>query len=435
MPLPSEYQKNTAPFSQYLSEETYARWGIERPCHSEHRSKKGDEELPPHSGPRTPLDYQLESIASLNDIAGVRQGALLALPTGGGKTFTALTFALDWLERNSGDVLWLAPMTELISQATWECRRVWWSSPRSYFAEIKDRIPASRDKSNAIVFSTIQSALRREKGHTFKQHENWSLVIVDECHYLARNKFGAISSAIGAQSNFLLGLSATPGRRDPDEFDEFRDIFHDNLVVPSTLGSDPITELRRRSVYADVLVHSLTPTVVGDNDRYLEKRRDGTRAQTLAALSPGRLDAVVKCVCEDLASSSVLVFCRDLEHCEVVASSIHSQGGNVAVVGSSYSSRHNKAEIEKFKRGIRRVLVNAKYLAVGTDIPNAEAVVLTVPFTSPILFEQILGRISRGTAVGGTEKAHLYDFDDHYKRFGGPQGYGRFISSWLNIHR
>lgn len=432
--VPPDYARVTIPFSQTLSEAGYEAWFAGRPRHSA-RGARRRPLLPSHSGPRTPLDYQRESMAALEELGQSQHAGLLALPTGGGKTFTALSFALDWLERNGGDLLWLAPMADLVFQAMWECRRLWWARPRGYHADLRERAPSKcYDDRRQFVFSTLQSALTKS-GDALASHASWGIVVVDECHYLTRNRFGDVSRKLGALSPLLLGLSATPGRRDCTEFEEFRAIFEENIVAPRSLGESPVQKLRERGVYADVNVVRLEPTTVGDNDRYIVRNPAGSRSQTLAALSAGRLDAVVSAVRDELAGKSVLVFCRDLQHSEVVAAALHQNGIDVAVVGSSYSDEHNRVEVEAFRSGERRVLVNAKLVAVGTDLPGADAAILTVPFTSPILFEQILGRISRGEAVGGTARATLLEFDDHYRRFGGPQGYGRYLSEWGNVLR
>ena len=59
------------------------------------------------------------------------------------------------------------------------------------------------------------------------------------------------------------------------------------------------------------------------------------------------------------------------------------------------------------------VLLNKHLLAAGYDCPAVSDVVLASPLRSAILWEQVLGRVSRGPSVGGTEVGRVWELDDH----------------------
>jgi len=71
--------------------------------------------------PRTPYDYQLEAVRALDRLTP-GQGGILALPTGGGKTKTAVWWMLERMARRGGRVRWLAGRAELLDQAAAEVR-------------------------------------------------------------------------------------------------------------------------------------------------------------------------------------------------------------------------------------------------------------------------------------------------------------------------
>ena len=79
-----------------------------------------------------------------------------------------------------------------------------------------------------------------------------------------------------------------------------------------------------------------------------------------------------------------------------------------------------------------RVIVNAKYAALGVDLPKANVAIICTPIGSPI-FEQVIGRSARRPAVGGTKNAKVLDFDNHTRIHGGVKSYARFARFWGNF--
>ena len=200
---------------------------------------------------------------------------------------------------------------------------------------------------------------------------------------------------------------------------------------PPSLAEDPVATLVREGVYASIEYQRLIPTFELDTERVARNRGFGeSRARTFA-LSPGRLDRVLDFISDELSTEDhTLVFCLTLGHCHVVAAGLNAAGVTVGLVGSDFAVRHNQRVLKQFMQGEVRVLVNAKYAAVGVDLPNANVAIICTPIGSPIFFEQVIGRIARGPAVGGTESAKLLDFDNHPHIHGGVKSYARFARFW-----
>jgi DNA repair protein RadD len=95
------------------------------------------------------------------------------------------------------------------------------------------------------------------------------------------------------------------------------------------------------------------------------------------------------------------------------------------------SSTDRDRTIRAFEAGALSVLINKTLLATGYDCPAISNVILTVPIRSAVLFEQMVGRASRGPRVGGNSKATVWYFEDHLKWHGEPASYQRYaLSGW-----
>ena len=428
-----DFRTDTLPHSKRIGVEDLDRW-FERTERFEIDSNRRQPDLSAHHGTKSALPYQQEVIAGAVDLLRNRHSGLVSLPTGAGKTFCAVNICLELLSCNFPTVLWLAPQRVLLDQAINELNRIWWSAPRSFDLNIGKEgvfLHFSHDVlSRQFIVSTLQSALRH-LGDKFLAHCPAGVAVIDECHYLEANRFGSVVSRLKSSGWEVLGLTATPGRSKDTELVDLIRLFDGNLVTPPSLAEDPVATLVREGVYASIEYQRLVPTFELDTERVARNRGFGeSRARTFA-LSPGRLDRVLDFISDELSTEDhTLVFCLTLGHCHVVAAGLNAAGVTVGLVGSDFSVRHNQRVLKQFMQGEVRVLVNAKYAAVGVDLPNANVAIICTPIGSPIFFEQVIGRIARGPAVGGTKSAKLLDFDNHPHIHGGVKSYARFARFW-----
>jgi DNA repair protein RadD len=380
--------------------------------------------LPQHSGPREPLDFQEEIIAEVSRRMTSESRFLMTLPTGAGKTYTATRLLLGQLAAGTiRSFLWLAPQKILVAQARGELAREWWFTSQAnslLLSEWDEESSPSETEGCLAAFATIQSGDVDPEAY-------WQpdAVVVDEAHHLQSNTWGAWVERIGKSAKLLLGLTATPGRCIESECAGLSSIFHDNLVYPGILGGTPIAELMARGVYSEIDTVRLSPSYLTVDDR----ARRSSLSPSVAALIPGRLDAIVEAVVAR-PEDSVLVFCNSIAHSHVVAAALHAAGVSVEVVSSDVPTAVNAKFIQQFRGGAVQCLVNAKYLTTGVDMPTATAAILAVPIGSPIVYEQIVGRISRGETMDGTPAATVLEFDDHNAKHGGVMGYARFAEHW-----
>jgi superfamily II DNA or RNA helicase len=311
-----------------------------------------------------------------------------------------------------------------VEQALEELRRVWWEAARSFSLRIVtslDQTFEAGPREVTFIGTTIQSVLDARP----RSDVDW--MVVDEAHYLEENEFGASVSRLCGDGTRLLGLSATPGRGREDELAWQMDLFRNALVTPPELGSDPVSALVKKGVYAEVEHDRLENRDLSDLERTAAV---GSTRAVDAACSAGRLEAVLEYVTKLNATDRSIVFGYSMAHCEVLAATLHRSGVQVEVVGSRKPESHNQEAIDRFRDGRLTCLVNVKYVATGADFPAANVAILTIPVGSPIQFEQVVGRVTRGPAVGGTFRARVADFDNHFRLHSGLQSYARYSRNW-----
>ena len=368
--------------------------------------------------------YQKELVAALEEVCGLPQGenvGLLALPTGAGKTRTAAVALLRILTSGRARiVLWLAPSRELLEQAAETLESVW-HADRS--AEDLDLVRADllaefpRIVGRGVVFATPHMIAARLKGGLVPDAD---IVVFDEAHHVEAPVFRRALECVRRRgTTAVIGLSATPGRVTAEETERLVDFFGGRLLTSEQLGREPIAALQSRGVLARIAFKSV-PRERGERPEGAER---STRDLTWDV---GRFRAVVR-LAEALAKKArVLVFTGSVDHARLLAAALRCRGTRAAAVSSRDSREARRGRLRAFERGELSVIVNKQLLATGYDCPSIRHVILATRIGSPILFEQIVGRASRGPLVGGHARSTVWQCDDHLAVHGLPQSYYRY---------
>ena len=176
--------------------------------------------------PEYPLySYQSEIAQKALQMIGNEKDtrAIIHLPTGSGKTRTAMNIACMHLRQNPiGLVVWLADTQELCSQASAEFGIAWrYLGDRSlknycYYADTDISLGGVDEGFLVAGLQKLNAARRSDRKLLFDLvAKNASLVIFDEAHKAIASTYSEISSELAdnvTQDSFLLGLTATPGR-------------------------------------------------------------------------------------------------------------------------------------------------------------------------------------------------------------------------------
>jgi len=130
-----------------------------------------------------------------------------------------------------------------------------------------------------------------------------------------------------------------------------------------------------------------------------------------------------------LSDGSVLCFASSVMSSRALAASLVVAGRTARSIDATSERSSRSQAIDDFRTGRLQFLINYGVLATGFDAPKVSILVLARPTTSPILFEQMLGRGLRGPLNGGTEFCTVIYFEDDFTGFGEvkPLSYARFL--------
>jgi DNA repair protein RadD len=381
-------------------------------------------------------------------ILGNAPSALLQLPTGAGKTKTAVEFLIDYLRildtssTNRRKVIWVSHSSELCQQSKdsfvscWKYRGDREINIVEFFGKSKiDDLIKKDVSSDSIVFASFQKMHSQLKKNTVQFDsffEDTAFIVIDEAHISTAPTYLDVLEKLQSYSNNvkLLGLTATPGRskvvQDNDESKFLAEIYSRNLVtLRDSKGhplDNPIAYLQNLKYLAKLDFKSLEVT---------SKAVKG-QENDLLLINGERNLAIVLETRELLnTSSKVMLFAGSVQHARFLNSAFQYLNISSAVIDSDMSRSIRSGLLEEFKNGDLELMINYGVLSTGVDIPKLEAVVIARPITSIVLFSQIIGRALRGINNGGREKNTILSLQDNV--IGSPDFiYKYWKENWFN---
>lgn len=385
-----------------------------------------------------------------------RRGGLLVLPTGGGKTFTAVRFLSEWPLSEGYKVLWLAHTHHLLEQA-FETFGPATFSPGARVEVSKIREP--REKLDVRVVSgmpghakvhsispdddvvigslqTIAAAHRddHESLFAFLRAAGQKLFVVfDEAHHAPAPSYARFVNALCEQVPGLpvLGLTATPVYENKLRRGWLARLFPQGIIYQTTANALMAAKVLARPIPSEVRTHIDGPVDERKLARWSESFADlPSDIVSKLAESQARNDVIVKHYVDNREKfGKTLIFADRWAQCEYLARSLQAHGVRADVVYSKVDAAEatveqrnrrtaddNTKAIRAFKNNEIDVLVNVRMLTEGTDVPDIQTVFLTRQTTSRVLLTQMVGRALRGPASGGTAQAHVVSFIDEWKQ-------------------
>ncbi len=353
------------------------------------------------------FDYQQDLADEVQGVVTHRSAALLSLPTGGGKTRTGVVSVLTAMA--SGEcsrVAWLAPSVELLDQAIGAFRLVWKDYGSAPDISLSRRL--TRRGENRIWLTTPQAVYALMSRS--RSLGEWDVVLFDEAHQLgARTYKEAVRALMGGARTALVGLSATPGRTSPEETSELVELFGGHLLRSRRLGANPVAELQRRGVLAQLRFRRFSERDIG-------KEHEAERL-AIAAKAAQELHR---------RGRHVLVFSASVAGAYLLQDILNGIQVPAQAVEAGQSITERTTAIDSFAARETAVLINQRLLATGYDCPAVTDVFLLAEIGSAILFEQMVGRAARGPRTGGSRSATVWEFDDHLSLHGLPSSYYRY---------
>jgi len=391
---------------------------------------------------------------------------LIHMPTGAGKTKTAMELASDYLRcksvlggfDSSGYVLWLAHSKELNDQAletftnTWRLRgdynidmfRIYGDHeyPEEILHSERAFVFVGFQKFNAMINSKNSLQIKIKN----RILEKVKLVIVDEAHKSLASTYGLAINLLTQSTGGtqLVGLTATPGRSssqdDPDNnhlayfFNSTKIGLADDFGVPI---SDPIGFLQERGVLAKIereeLITDVQLKLTEKEIKDLKIFGDEKLKKILGDLSknPARNKLIIDKVNLSVQNGeSVLIFACNVEHCIILQTLLKAVGIDSGTILSTTTKTDREESIKKFKKNELKVLINYGVLTTGFDAPNLNTLIIARPTTSIVLYSQMVGRALRGVMNGGHELNKLIDLRDNFNLGNESEMFGFYDEIW-----
>jgi superfamily II DNA or RNA helicase len=206
---------------------------------------------------------------------------------------------------------------------------------------------------------------------------------VDECHHIGAFSFDAILKQV--QAKYVLGLTATPIRRDgqqPIIFMQCGPIRHTATKsenAPNDLEVLPISSHSRIELPQDIGIQDVFRHLANDVDR-----TEKIVAETLNAFNLGR---------------KVLVLTERTEHLDVISNALAERVAAYFVLHGRMSKKQRATTISELEAlppdEPRILLATGKLVGEGFDHPPLDTLVLAMPVSWKGTLQQYAGRLHR----------------------------------------
>lgn len=370
---------------------------------------------------------------------------LLHMPTGSGKTTTAVESIVDFWRvkgKRSGFIVWFAHSKELCDQAYDTFKNVWQAKgdyPLKMFKVFGEAAPNIKDVENGIFFIGFQkfhSMVSRNDFLAIKLRDYTRLIIVDEAHKSIAYTYKKSIDYLLFKDTRLMGLTATPGRSEDDDGSSTQHLssFYDNrkITICDELGNEMydavkylqdneyLAKLKRIEVNSELIFSEEEKKKIFSNISESNYNLPSDIIKKLA-VDHIRNSKIISEIEKAVISRSdpTLVFSTSISHAVIMKILLQQKGIISECVLGNTPARLRSQYIKDFKSNKLPVLINYGVLTTGFDAPNIRTLVISRPTTSVVLYSQMLGRGLRGPKMGGISNENtLVDIIDNYGSFG-----------------
>ena len=391
--------------------------------------------------PKTPYSFQEEAYKALNKFyaGSENKSGLLILPTGAGKTFTAVSWILRHVVNNKQKVIWIAHRHELLEQVKNEIGKLTYSNilPNRKNDKISVHLISGYhdraiqiDKDDEFIIASVQTLNRNldRLYDRYLRHNEQIFFVIDEAHHATASTYRALINKItqSCPKVNILGLTATPYRTAEKEKSYLSKIFD-----PKPIYKKDLRDLIINGILAEPKFVPVETEINFTKDDFTSKEiellqsnfdlPEQIKQKIVQRKDRDRL--IVKHYLENKEKyKKTLVFALDQEHALQLDALFKEYGiksdfiisGTHNFIGINIDKEYNKKAIKEYKDNRLDLLVNVNILTEGTDLPKTQTVFLTRPTKSKTLMTQMVGRALRGTKAGGTKDAYIVSFIDNW---------------------
>ncbi|MBD5656794.1 MAG: DEAD/DEAH box helicase [Candidatus Eremiobacteraeota bacterium] len=396
------------------------------------------------------FDWQRAAVERWTHGASPFRGTL-EIFTGGGKSLVALACAAEAAKRvaeSQGDFrLLIVVPTKALSEQWIETIANYTTLPRTNIGAVSTRDAATVFEMFVAAVVVINTAAKLARSGELRLSDD-TMLIVDECHRAGAPSF---KNAMDLGKTFRLGLSATPEREELG--DDGEPLLFDEQIVAKKLGrvvySFGLGDARSAGRLPDYEIHHHGITLLPDerkkyNDQSGEvddlSRRlratgvDSGRARAVlnkggAAAELARAYLVKTAMRKDLLyrasererialvlveqamnddRARILLFNERIDAVQSLEERLRSlYGDTVEAEHSQLPAKQRRKALDRFRSGDARILISAKSLIEGIDVPDATVGISVASTASVRQRVQALGRVLRKGAEGKRATMHL----------------------------
>ena len=332
-------------------------------------------------------DQQAAAKAMLKHDTGV-----LCAPTAFGKTVTAAAL----IASRGVNTLVLVHRTELLRQ--------WKERLQSFLGvgpDVVGTIGGGKARPTGRIDVAVMQSLAgrgQRQGEVDSLVENYGQIVVDECHHLSAFSFEAILKR--AKAKYVLGLTATPIRRDGQQPIIFMQCGPIRHTAANPDGAPQTLEVTPRVLSATVIV---SPDA-GIQEVFRTLAIDDART---ARIAEEIVDAYQQ-------GRKILVLTERTEHLAAIEAALGGRVEDLVTLQGRSSNKQRVAalgRLEALAPGAPRVLLSTgKLVGEGFDHPPLDTLVLAMPISWKGTLQQYAGRLHREHA--GKTHVQIVDFVD-----------------------
>ena len=375
--------------------------------------------------------YQIEARDSATrELSNGSMSTLVVLPTGCGKTETALDIIDQWPDQDC-DILCLAHREELVWQP-WER----WEKKTGQYAgiEIAENKRSLAKGRSRVTFASKDSLYPERLRAAFPDPHKVGLIWVDEAHHLTtKNKSyqHILDYFMSANSDCrLLGVTATPDRADEVALGQvFDSVAYDFPLLdpdggPSAIGDGWLVPLQQEFVTVEDLDFDLVGTRGGDFvDGQLEKM----------LLEDKPLYRITSATMEIAVARTTLCFAAGINQAinEAVIFNAARDGSAYAIASrvdksmehpfviASQDKLNRRRTLKRWGQGEFQYFCNVGVFTEGMDEPRIACISMGRPTKSRSLYAQMAGRGTRvlsGVIEGRSDDGSYWRLDTPEER-------------------
>ncbi|HFU74832.1 MAG TPA: DEAD/DEAH box helicase [Arcobacter sp.] len=241
----------------------------------------------------------------------------------------------------------------------------------SYFNDITKKDIGYLGKGKNKLNGKLDIATMQSLKNNPELIQNYSFVIVDECHHIPAVTFESIIKEF--RGKYILGLSATPMRKDGMDPILFQQLGNIAYEVKKEKGNNNIVQVVQSDFTSEVETFT---ELMGEIVQDMERNR-----------------LIVEQILKN-KDRKLLVLSDRIEHIEIIENILRDYNQDFVTIHGSLKKKQKEENLEKIESS-NLVLATTSYFGEGIDFPHLNTILFATPISFYGRLIQYLGRVGR----------------------------------------